>query len=62
MYVNEVEPGCGAPVSKQARLYVLELERFFQQRIVVAQTYVFSLQLASLIAYKQINAGVVATR
>ena len=35
VYVDEVEPGCRAPVSEQAGFDVLQLERLLQQRVVV---------------------------
>jgi hypothetical protein len=34
MHVDEVEPGCGAPVAEQARLDVLQAQRLAQQRVV----------------------------
>jgi len=34
MHVKQVEAGRGAPVTEQARLDVLALQRLFQQRVV----------------------------
>ena len=33
MHVDEVEPGCGAPMAEEPRLHVLDLERLAKQRV-----------------------------